>query len=373
MKYMGAKTAMLRNGLGDLLNREIPSAGRFFDLFCGSAAVSWYVASRHKVHVSACDLQQYSAYLASAMLLRRKPLAGESLWQLWIRRAKRQMLKVVPPSYSTLTPTTINRLRRWCKEQHSLPITAAYGGYYFSPEQAITIDSLRKTVDDSFAEKSVELASLITAASLCAASPGHTAQPFRPTDRGLPFIAESWQKDVVKRVREAMISISLQHAQMQGRALIGDADIAIAKMKSGDLAFVDPPYSSVQYSRFYHVLETIAAGNSIVAEGTGRYPALEFRPQSSFSIKSKSKKAIEHLLHNIANRDARAIITFPDHDCSNGLSGALLREYARSDFTVSEFAVKNRFSTLGGAGKKYGNGRIARHAITELVLVLTPK
>lgn len=68
MKYMGSKRAMLRNGLGEALDRAITDKGRFVDLFAGSAAVSWHVAQRYSIPVFASDLQQFSVALALGVL-----------------------------------------------------------------------------------------------------------------------------------------------------------------------------------------------------------------------------------------------------------------------------------------------------------------
>ena len=66
--------------------------------------------------------------------------------------------------------------------------------------------------------------------------------------------------------------ISLQFASKKGSAVVADANATAKTLKAGDIAFIDPPYSGVQYSRFYHVLETVAKGECGVVSGTGRYP-----------------------------------------------------------------------------------------------------
>jgi 16S rRNA G966 N2-methylase RsmD len=66
MKYMGSKRAMLRNGLGEVLQSELRSARRFVDLFSGSGAVSIHVAQRINVPVVSVDIQKYGALLSGA-------------------------------------------------------------------------------------------------------------------------------------------------------------------------------------------------------------------------------------------------------------------------------------------------------------------
>jgi hypothetical protein len=86
--------------------------------------------------------------------------------------------------------------------------------------------------------------------------------------------------------------------------------------------------------------------------GTGRYPARDLRPRSRFSLKTESNDALDELLETIAKQGAKAILTFPDHECSNGLSGASVRKIARKHFSVVEESVDSDFSTLGGTSSR---------------------
>ena len=95
---------------------------------------------------------------------------------------------------------------------------------------------------------------------------------------------------------------------------------------SDDLVIVDPPYSSVQYSRFYHVLETIARGTCGPVSGQGRYPAINERPQSSWSNKGTSQFALKMLLEKLSVTGCTVIFTFPSSETSNGLSGNAIIE-----------------------------------------------
>lgn len=64
---------------------------------------------------------------------------------------------------------------------------------------------------------------------------------------------------------------------------LGDKEIVIYRKDSNtlarevkaDIAFVDPPYNSRQYSRFYHVLETITKWEKPVLAGTAMKPPKE--------------------------------------------------------------------------------------------------
>jgi len=377
MKYMGSKRSMLQNGLGEVLKREIIDAARFVDLFTGSASVAGHVAKNFEVPVLASDLQGYSVALANALIVRRKRLSSKRIWGAWIRRAQMRVdcIARVPASTRKLTASVVDRHRRWSAVQAGWPLTNAYGGHYFSARQAVWIDALRATLPRNKTSRQAALAALIDAASFCAASPGHTAQPFQPTRTAKRFLAEAWSRDVVKKTREQLAHLCVTMAKRKGRAVRGDANVVAKDIRKKDLVFIDPPYSGVHYSRFYHVLESITRGSTGEVSGVGRYPAAERRPRSRYSVTSESRDALSNLLETIAKRGAKVILTFPDHKCSNGLSGYCIKKIAKEHFHILHKSVGSRFSSLGGTSDNRGNqaGRDARLDARELVLTLTPK
>jgi len=378
MKYMGSKRAMLKNGLGEALDGAIAGSNRVLDLFTGSAAVAWHVAQKHSVTVIASDLQLYSSILAAAVITRTAPIEKPDWIESWCSRAHsclkgKRRFKYATTLQSELYEKSIESAaltaRSLCRSAEAWPISLRYGGYYLSPWQSLWLDALRKTLPEDVALQNIALAALIQTASRASASPGHTAQPFKANDTAGRFLLEAWRRDVVAMTRSSAIEIGSRHALRMGEAICGDA-VNVAKLaKPGDLAFLDPPYSGVHYSRFYHVLETIARGSAGAAEGSGRYPPPHERPSSDFSVGSRSANAFENLLQILAERGASAIVTFPAGTASNGLSGEKVKEIADAHFKIDLEKVSSRFSTLGGNMKT----RIARHDTHELILRLSPR
>jgi adenine-specific DNA-methyltransferase len=365
MKYMGSKRWMLQNGLGDLIARQVQRARRFVDLFAGSAAVSTHVATRYEVPVVAYDLQTFSAVLSLAVLGRESQVDAERLWTSWYRRATELRRSLRPPAALNVNRAIVKQHRQWCADQTSM-VTKAYGGHYFSALQAVWLDAFRMTLPEREPEKSVALAAMLCAASQCAAAPGHTAQPFQPTRTAKPFLVDAWHKKITYHCKNALSVISGQYAKMRGYAEVADANDAATSIKEGDLAFIDPPYSGVHYSRFYHVLETLARGRCSLVSGIGRYPAANERPRSKYSLKSDSSTALNDLFGTISSRGGNAIVTFPQRLCSNGLSGRAVVRLAADHFRVEQHWVASKFSTLGGNN----DHRDARRSTRELILVL---
>ncbi len=373
---MGSKRSMLGNGLGKLLEVEVPSAKRFVDLFTGSGAVAVHVACRFDLPVIAFDLQSYSSVLAGAVIKRKEILPVGTLFNKWHMRAKDFVNNYRVPLVSHISKKFVTESRKWCADQEALPITAAYGGHYFSPEQAVWIDAFRASLPKSDPIRTVALAALIQASSHCAAAPGHTAQPFQPTSTAIDFLFNAWNRNLIAKIYSAFKYLATLKANRIGYAKVSDAIKAARLLKNGDLAFIDPPYSGVHYSRFYHVLETISIGSCGEVTGIGRYPDKKLRPKSNFSLTSKSEEALDTLLKTISSRGAKAILTFPDHRCSNGLSGDSVRNISSKYFLLQENLVDSKFSTLGGTSDKQRKQEARRpaHIYTrELMLVMNPK
>ena len=368
MKYMGSKKYMLKNGLGELIIDQSKNSKNFYDPFCGSASVVWFAAKNIDNKIIAGDLQGYAVDLANAVLLREEPIFQNNTLDDWIVEAEqKQSFSVKIKSKNQID--FVLKSRDYCKNSTKGIITKSYGGHYFSAEQSLKFDYLLKSIPEREPYKSIAKSALIIAATFCVASPGHTAQPFQPTKSAIKFIEESWKRDPFIYIRRALREVTTQFSNKKSRAYVSEATKLLNKVEEGDLVFIDPPYSGVHYSRFYHVLETISRGNCSKVSGNGRYPDPQERPRSDYSMRGTSVKAFNGLLEQISNKKASAIITFPLGRCSNGLSGDLVKEMSKKYFRVKKNLIKGTFSTLGGNKKN----RPARLQSAELVLLLEPK
>ena len=348
-------------------------ANRFVDLFTGSASVAIYVATRFEMPVLATDLQCYSVHLAKAVIGRCKSFNVQDVWCSWQKRASKLVINA--PGKPNPKCRTIKHYRNWCYElDHAeWPLTTAYGGHYFSPTQAVLLDAYRRSMPTRSDEAAAALSALIQTASQCAASPGHTAQPFQPTDSSMPYLLEAWNRDVPTRIKKAFSEVAGYKAICRGVAKQGDANVVAKKLNERDFVFIDPPYSGVQYSRFYHVLETVATGNPGVVFGSGRYPPPDLRPQSRYSLRTQAHVALEELFSHLSQAGVKGFLTFPNHDCSNGMSGELVHDLASTYFKVLKQNMAIKFSTLGGPIGTSSNERLACREAKEMLLYLVPR
>lgn len=385
MKYMGNKSKMLPV-LGEILSHYGKNSRKIADPFCGSASVSWYLAENTDKEIIAGDLQSFAARRAAAVVERTDVFDPTKIIENWFERAKTLVdavaahfpnhLRSIEPDLTDAAAIkkVVSQSRRFCEEvlpvvfndfEGPWQISKSYGGYYFSPTQALIFDALRKTLPSDAAKKKVALAALIEACSRAAASPGHTAQPFQPTLSSAKYIIESWLRNPWDLTEAAVRDIAARSAVTAGISQIADFTKTLQLLEPGDLVFADPPYSGVHYSRFYHVLETVSRGKEFVPEGNGRYPEIAQRPSSAFSKKSEAKAAARSLLEKCAEKSLHLVLTFPTVGASNGLTAKDFTEMGGDLFSEIETQeVMTDFSTLGG-NKKH---RAARQATGESII-----
>ena len=90
-----------------------------------------------------------------------------------------------------------------------------------------------------------------------------------------------------------------------------------------DVAFIDPPYNSRQYSRFYHLLETLTKNDKPQLYGIGLKP----RPENiSNYCKIQAKQSFKDLIGNLAKMSRVLVVTYNNTYTANGRSNARLKE-----------------------------------------------
>lgn len=378
---MGSKASMLSGQLGELLIQESRSKTRFVDLFAGSGAVAKFVAQRVDIPTVSVDQLGFSSALTGAVTRRDQPLNGSRLWKSWNARAEKwaergnSTVELAAKHSSPKSKSDVLDARALCENSRFTDdfIWADYGGHYFSPLQAFWLSAYRATISSSSPQHAVELAALIRVASKCSASPGHTAQPFQPSDKLIPHIATAWRHDVSLELESEFVQLASAHSIIRGTTFVGDAETYASKsLRSGDLVFCDPPYSEAQYSRFYHVLEGIYRGGWPAVLGAGRAPEGALRPKSRFSGKTTSKEALEGLLASGAKHGSTMMITYPEGFRSNGLAAEDIRSSAEATFEIATHRIPMRHSTLGGSDST-GATRPGSRQLHELIFVLTPR
>lgn len=255
--------------------------------------------------------------------------------------------------------------------------TLTFSHGYFGLRQSISIDSLRYALDRALtrgelSEEQVRwgIVALLQATSCLASSPGHFAEYLHPHS-----------ETAYSRIRSVRVKSMWLQFQMELRRLTpigsaawragnrvycGEADALLRTLseehKRPAVVYADPPYSEAQYSRYYHVLETLTLYDYPAATGLGRYR--DKRYQTPFSNVGTVRKAFGDLVRNAASLGSALVLSYP----SNGLlriagfePQALLAEAYES--VRIAIRLTKRHSTLGASPGS------AHNEVEELIYV----
>lgn len=356
MKYVGSKQRMLADGLGQRLEDSVRRArpDRILDLFSGSGSVGSYLATRIELPVIAVDSQAYAtSWGATALTCSRSEIASTRslLKDLRNRTERDDRWRTLSRTGEPLIIDDIARARRLV-DATATPtddILRAYGGHYFSPTHALALQIAVDGAKDHPHLRHPLIAALCAAAVSVASSPGHLAQPLKSAN-ALPYIAAAWRRDFWALAETYLLQQAATRPLVPGRADRVDIQDCY-DVNPSDWVFVDPPYSSIQYSRLYHVLEGIAVGGYSEVFGVGRMPARTYRSRSAYSFKSAALSAVRNLIANLTDQGARVLITVPTEVGSNGVGAALLRSGLPMR---SEMTFRLSHSSLGNGAHRIG-------------------
>jgi adenine-specific DNA-methyltransferase len=114
------------------------------------------------------------------------------------------------------------------------------------------------------------------------------------------------------------------------------------------VVYADPPYTDDQYSRFYHLFETLLMYDYPKVSGKGLYRRRRF--QTPFSLRSRVASAFDGFVKTVAEVGADLILSYP----SNGLlveAGENPLAILRKHFPKADcyMALPHRHSTMGAS------------------------
>lgn len=144
-------------------------------------------------------------------------------------------------------------------------VSLNYGSKYFEYNDAKLIGAVRDMIQTEYMEGKLNnrefnilLASLLYSFDKCANTVGH------------------YDAYLKKKCTSSFVFELIEPVDSKATVTIYREDAnALARRVSADIAFVDPPYNSRQYSRFYHVLETIVKWDNPPLSGVAMKPPLE--------------------------------------------------------------------------------------------------
>lgn len=342
VQYLGSKLRVL-DAITSLAREVAPRGAGAVDLFAGSTVVSQAFAASG-FRTTAVDTQAYSRVFAQALLgidraMGAKVDADALLCEAenalprdptWAAIAQEERDLVERANAAALRSLEARLPLAWrrgrVEADADAPLTSFYAGSYFGVRQALQLDALGSVIASPASgldawQRATAKTALMHAASRVVHSAGkHFAQPLKVRAGNATFHDHRFLSDraidisTVFRQACAAIASVAPPRDAGHRAVTDSAERFVTQDEGGSkLYYLDPPYTAQQYSRFYHVLETIATNKpprlpAGSAPTMGLYPGDRYK--SAFSSRRRAAAALAMVLGRIASLKATAIVSY---------------------------------------------------------------
>ena len=256
-RYIGSKNKIL-NWLDEIVSKYT-EGDVFFDAFAGTGVVSEKM------------LNNFNEIIINDFLY-----SNEVIYNAFFSNEKydEKKLKKLEKEY--------NNIEKYIDDNY---FVENYGNKFFSNRDARLIGEIRERIEVdrhlNKKEKNILLSSLIYSADKIANTVGHY-DAYRKNKE----LEDKFSFNLISPINTNNKKISIYRK---------DANI-LAKEICCDVVFIDPPYNSRQYSRFYHLLEELTKWDKPKLEGVAMKPPIE---NISEFCKKTAPTAFDELITNI--------------------------------------------------------------------------
>jgi len=279
MRFIGCKTQLLDN-IREVVDRHVPHAETFCDIFSGTAAVARCFKRRYEVYSN--DLLYFSYCLQKATIENPRLPSFSALSEAvgiadpvgFLNRLDTAAMEILPEE------------KRFFQNNYA----PAGGRMYVTDTNALRIDFARNKVEEWNAAGLLnEMEYFYLVACIV---------------EGIPFVSnisgtygaynKSWEARSNKRFE--LVALPVVYNGRDNRSYQEDGAVLLERVH-GDILYIDPPYNERQYLPNYHVLETAAKYDFPVLKGvTGQRP---YEAQKSdFCSRKTVVGAFEELVRN---------------------------------------------------------------------------
>lgn len=365
--------------------------GPLLDLFSGVCAIGSAVAPERQVWCN--DIQVFASSVAKAFFVSPVPpihfddaaeaargpylensRALEERFASALRKEGKALQSGNPHQIASLesampnvaSSRTLARERvRLAKRPAEVPyrlFTITFSGGYLGLRQCIQVDAIRYAVDrlkntgkiDEHQHRWMCLA-LCQAVSKVSTTTGHFAQYMRVKDSTAKRFAAQRSRSVWREWLRAIFEfapIGTPTWRSQNVVFREDAARLLARLREKDtrpaVVYADPPYTSDQYSRYYHLYETLLLYDYPPSEGVGRYRHDRF--VSSYSTKTEVEEAMDGLISDCAKLGSRLVLSYPEKgllpDACDAIASMIRKHFGGGGLVAR---LDHHHSSLGGS------------------------
>lgn len=349
LNYQGSK-----NNLSSFIQKNIEpyiqDGKAILDIFSGSAAVSNMFRDNYQIYAN--DAESYASIIADAILNQADINSATELissldieYTTTIKKlakpiidfVKKEQLALEKENYEQLIalynlyPTVWNNQYSditkneltvdSIKQTHDFYLfTTYYATNYYGINQALDIDCLIKIINLRFPQYRNALLSCLFYAmkETVFSKDGHMAQPLS-LDKNKTRLFIQRKKNVyelfIKKFKEY---ITIPLSKFSGKNMVFNSnfeDLLEQNIFSNvGLVYADPPYTDMQYSRYYHLLNVAAKYEypklTITKNGYTKGLYTEGRYQSKLSQRSSAKQSLENLISFCAHNKTNLAISY---------------------------------------------------------------
>lgn len=319
-RYTGAKTKLLENinsvFLRHLTTLENTQNLSFFDVFAGTGVVSEFFMRHYGVDFNVADLQGKNTDKKAG----KKP----NFTRFYLNDFLHSNYAIYKGFFGNETFDS-SKLQSIAKSYNALNFgkipanyyTHSFGNLFFSEVDSSIIGHIRGDLDlllnagqISQREFYILLASLIYSTDRVANTVGH----YDAYRKNAPL------QDRFKFELIESLACNCEIFRADSNALVQDF---VKQNRQIDIAFIDPPYNSRQYARFYHLLETLAKNDKPTLYGIAKKPTPE---NVSEYCKSNAKEAFSDLVANLAKCAKILLVTYNNTISANPRSNTRMNE-----------------------------------------------
>lgn len=260
-RYIGNKFS-LKNWIFSIINNECDTKNTFVDIFAGTGVIA-EVASHYFKEVIVNDFLYSNNVIYQAFF-------GGGEWN-------KEKVEDIIKSYNAIKADTL--------EENYFSMN--FGGKYFSNSSSKIIGFIREDIEKNKnqltkKEYDILLSSLLYSIDKVANTVGHYETYFKKDNFEDNFYLRS--------IKPLKVNNIIIHREDSNK---------LAKNIEADVVYIDPPYNSRQYSRFYHVLETLTKWNKPKLFGTALKPKEE---NMSDYCRVKAKVRLSELVHDLKTK-----------------------------------------------------------------------
>lgn len=336
IRYAGNKAKIL-DFLIPIITKNLPAEKTILDLFAGTHSVGYALKDRNQVIGN--DVQRYSWAIGKGII--------EADYSLSKTSAEKEILPL---------------LKSYDVEGYHL-FSETFAGTYFGLTQCNDIDKLKFAIDTAeipVNKRFAYLCCLMYAMSKVASTTGYFAQYLAPRKtRELKRLSvvdaflNRCEKFSIVKSKTKNYSLNFEYTKLFSTKRLKKY------VEQSSLVYADPPYSAAQYSRYYHILETLVKYDYPTVEFKGLYR--KDRCFSGFSNVSKVNGEFQNLFSNVAKFDKPLILSYV-----NSGSG-LLPEKEVVELAESNFSTVSKPIKLDYNHSMMGNGKPKK--VEEFLLV----